>query len=75
MSGKTIWGSDSSKETVQCGYCTFTCRKDNLKQHIQKIHAKPFKWTRLVPKNQPGIKSLFKGPHDCGAEFTLPQDT
>ena len=58
-----MWGSESCRESVQCGYCSYSCRKDNLKQHIQKIHVgKSFKWSRLVPKNQPAIQSLFKFP-------------
>ena len=66
MSGvKSSWGSESSKESVQCGYCSYSCRKDNLKQHVQKVHVgKPYKWSRLVPKNQPAIQSLFKLPSD-----------
>ena len=61
MSDKSKWGTESSKENVQCGYCKHTCRKDNLRNHIQKVHvSKPFKWKRIAPNHQPGISSIFK---------------
>ena len=61
MSGKSAWGSESSKETVQCCYCSYKCRKDNLKQHVLKMHpGKPYNWKRVMPKNQPAIHSALK---------------
>ena len=63
----TVWGAESSKESVQCGYCNHVGRKDNLMKHIRRIHGdKPLKWKRVSPSNQPAIKGFLKEPAGSG---------
>ena len=72
MSG---WGGESSKESVQCGYCNYVGRKDNLAKHIKRIHVdKPFKWRRVSPSNQPAIQGFLKQPIDKGEGDVLDLD-
>ena len=72
MSG--VWGGESSKETVQCGYCEYVCRKDNLAKHIKRIHGyKSFKWKRVAPINQPSINSFQKTPSEKDDDLLLDQ--
>ena len=72
MSG--VWGGESSKETVQCGYCEFVCRKDNLAKHIKRIHGdRSFKWKRVAPINQPSISSFVKTSSEKVDDIVLEQ--
>ena len=72
----TVWGGESSKETVQCGYCAYTGRKDNLSKHINRIHGdKPFKWKRVAPNKQPAIKGFFSQSSGQDAQALGPPDS